>query len=450
VSDFEISDAGEVRPEWAVVLERQSWGRFYGTPKSLTIDGEAAATEPAEVWAEFEKYHPASRDRWAQRQKLANVDTGKVSRRSKESRLKLIRAELDHGKQSPEWVAAQADYLKEQEVAEAEFARIRAEIDKLDAENERFKLVMTTINGQEVPIELSSIVRAYPANQLTFFDKVGIYISRWAEFLTDDPREANSEGGVFPAIWGTVVMTLLMSVAVVPFGVLAALYLREYAKAGPMVSTIRVAINNLAGVPSIVFGAFGFGFFCLIVGGTIDQLFFGATLLDEGPTFGKGGLLWASLTLALLTVPVVIVATEEALAAVPSSMREGSLACGATKWQTIRKIVLPRAMPGIMTGTILAMARGAGEVAPLMLVGAAKLAPDLPLDGNFPYVHLHYSFMHLGFHIYDVGFQSQNSEAAKPMVFTTTLLLIAIIALMNLLAIRLRNRLRRKFEHSHF
>ena len=258
---------------------------------------------------------------------------------------------------------------------------------------------------------------------------LGVYLSRWWEFLSDGPREANSEGGVFPAIWGTVAMTLIMSLLVVPFGVLAALYLREYAKAGPIVSAVRIAINNLAGVPSIVFGVFGLGFFCYIVGGSIDELVLSPPTAEH-PTFGTGGLLWASLTLALLTLPVVIVATEEALAAVPSSMREGSYACGASKWQTIRRIVLPRAMPGIMTGMILAMARGAGEVAPLMLVGAVKIAPELPVDGVFPFVHPKRSFMHLGFHIYDLGFQSPNSEAATPMVFTTTLLLIAIIAVL--------------------
>src|SRR5438270_10562011 len=156
----------------------------------------------------------------------------------------------------------------------------------------------------------------------------------------------------------------------------------------------------------------------------MDELFFGAALADGKPTFGTGGLLWAALTLALLTLPVVIVATEEALAAVPNSMREGSYACGASKWQTIRRIVLPRALPGIMTGLILAMARGAGEVAPLMLVGAVKIAEDLPLDFSAPFIHPERSFMHLGFHIFDVAFQSQNSEAGRPMVYSTTLLLI--------------------------
>jgi phosphate transport system permease protein len=193
---------------------------------------------------------------------------------------------------------------------------------------------------------------------------------------------------------------------------------------------------------------FGLGFFCYLMGASVDQLLFAENL--PNPTYGKGGLLWASLTLALLTLPVIIVSTEEALSAVPNSMREGSYACGASKWQTIKRIVLPRAMPGIMTGMILAMARGAGEVAPLMLVGAVKLAPELPIDGTFPFLHAQRSFMHLGFHIYDLGFQSQNSEAAKPMVYTTTLLLIGLIFLLNVVAVRLRTRLRRKFVSAAF
>jgi phosphate transport system permease protein len=291
-------------------------------------------------------------------------------------------------------------------------------------------------------------VRAYPANQIGVVGKLGIYLSRWKEFLWEDPREANSEGGVFPAIFGTVTMTLVMSFFVAPFGVLAALYLREYAKAGPIVSAVRIAINNLAGVPSVVFGAFGLGFFCYGAGSWLDHTFFTAALPTS--TFGTGGLLWASLTLALLTLPVVIVTTEEAIAAVPSSMREGSYACGASKWQTIRRIVLPRALPGIMTGMILAMARGAGEVAPLMLVGAVKMAASLPVDTLYPFLHAQRKFMHLAFHIFDLGFQSSNSEAAKPMVFTTTLLLIAIIAFLNIAAVWLRGHLRRKFVTSHF
>lgn len=312
----------------------------------------------------------------------------------------------------------------------------------------RFAIRLVTATGETKDLDLAEVVRAYPANQLHWGQKVGIYLGRWDEFLTAEPREANSEGGVFPAIFGTVIMTLGMTLLVVPFGVMSALYLREYAGQGWLTSIVRISINNLAGVPSIVFGVFGLGFFSYIVGGSIDAIFFAEKL--PNPTFGTGGIMWASLTLALLTLPVVIVATEEALAAVPTSMREGSFACGATKWQTIRRVVLPRALPGVMTGAILAMARGAGEVAPLMLVGAVKLAPELPLDQHFPFFHPERSFMHLGFHIYDLGFQSQNSEAAKPMVFTTTMLLMGIVLFLNAAAIWLRSRLTRKFSGSKF
>lgn len=376
----------------------------------------------------------------------------------------------------------------------------------------------------EHPLPVANIVRAYQANQLSFANKVSVFIGRWWEFVFANPREANTEGGVFPAIWGTIVMTLIMSLLVVPFGVMASLYLREYAQPGLMVSIIRVCVNNLAGVPSIVYGVFGLAFFCYTVGGFLDggperieitpwpaapwfalvgfltvigfaafwislqagafgpsaksrngwtkklaaalwltcsigvlfliikspffEGFYRASL--PAPTFGKGALLWAAFTLALLTLPVVIVATEEALSAVPNSLREGSYACGASKWQTIHRIVLPHARPGILTGSILAMARGAGEVAPLMLVGAIPSAIELPLDSEFPFFHGSRSFMHLGFQIYSLGFQSQNSDAARPMVFTTTLLLIIIVAMLNFIAIWLRARLRKSFAGSQF
>jgi phosphate transport system permease protein len=241
-------------------------------------------------------------------------------------------------------------------------------------------------------------------------------------------------------------MVFLMSFAVVPFGVLAALYLREYAREGTVVRLVRIAVNNLAGVPSIVFGVFGLGFFVYLVGGSIDKLFYPEAL--PTPTFGTGGIFWGALTLALLTVPVVIVATEEGLAAVPREVREGSRALGATKFETTAKVVLPAAAPGILTGMILAMARAAGEVAPLMIVGMVKLAPALPIDGHFPFVHLERKFMHLGFHIYDVGFQSPNVEATKPLVFATALLLILVVTAMNLAAIAIRNHLREKYAGS--
>jgi phosphate transport system permease protein len=263
-------------------------------------------------------------------------------------------------------------------------------------------------------------------------------------FLSDDPREANTEGGIFPAIFGTILMVLLMAVVVTPFGVVAGVYLKEYAKQGALTRIIRIAVNNLAGVPSIVYGVFGLGFFVYTLGGSIDRLFFEAAL--PSPTFGTGGLFWASLTLALLTLPVVIVSTEEGLARIPRTIREGSLALGATQWETLWRTVLPMASPGIMTGLILAVARAAGEVAPLMLVGVVKLAPSLPLDGNSPFLHPERKFMHLGFHIYDVGFQSPNVEAARPLVYATALLLVLVILLLNVVAIHVRNELREKYR----
>jgi phosphate transport system permease protein len=442
VRDSEV--ASESEPPWALVLERQTWGRFYGVPAEFVLRGEVQATEPEAVWKLYEKHHPGVLGRARERERLKHEETGRINQRLEQSRLELREIELERGVDSSQWQRAQAASAEQERAAQDEFGRIRSVIEAIDEVNARYQMTLVTGDGVRKTLRLDEIVRAYPANQLGFSGKLGIYADRWGEFLTDDPREANSEGGVFPALFGTVAMTLIMSLIVAPFGVLAALYLREYARPGLLVSCVRIAINNLAGVPSVVFGVFGLGFFCYVLGASIDQLFYASSL--PNPTFGKGGLLWASLTLALLTLPVVIVPTEEALAAVPGSMREGSYACGATQWQTIRRIVLPRAMPGIMTGMILALARGAGEVAPLMLVGAAKLAAELPIDTHAPFVHPERSFMHLGFHIFDLGFQSQNSEASRPMVYTTTLLLIALVTTLNLLAIWIRARLRRRFQ----
>jgi len=471
LSDFEIVSRAE--PEWAVVVERRAWGRFYGEPSAFRVDGEVVATRPPEIWRRFEERHAESLARFEERQELEEIGIGRINQRVDDARVALRERELEWERRLATADGAERAALEEE--AEAALAEARArfeaieaeataesavvlqEIRALNEENARFELVLETAAGREKGLVVADVVRAYPANQLGTLERLGVYLSRWWEFVWDEPREANSEGGVFPAIFGTVVMTLVMSLAVVPFGVLAALYLREYARQGLVISAVRIAVNNLAGVPSIVFGVFGLGFFCYIIGGGIDRTFYEGHL--PNPTYGTGGLMWASLTLALLTLPVVIVATEEALSAVPSSMREGSYACGATKWQTIRRIVLPRAMPGIMTGMILAIARGAGEVAPLMLVGAVKLAPELPVDlhdlsgdlGPVPTgpLHLDRSFMHLGFHIYDLGFKSQNVVASAPMVYTTTLLLIGIIVALNVIAITVRARLRRKFEVSH-
>ena len=445
VPDFAVATFAQ--PKNLLFIERMEWGPFVGTVKSFKIDGvEQSFTSLDDP--KFIKVHAESRDRADAIRKIERGDIGAVNRALEVERLGLRKIELTSGRNSPEIKAGQAHLAAVSLDLQKRYEALTAEVQKLRSVNAGNTLTLTEIGGREKTIEFSFLVRAYAANDMNLAQTLGVYLSRWGEFLASEPREANTEGGVFPAIFGTAAMTLLMVIVVAPFGVITALYLREYAKQGYLVSFARISVNNLAGVPSIVYGVFGLGFFAYVLGGSIDALFYPERL--PSPTFGTGGLLWSALTLALLTVPVVIVATEEALAAVPRSMREGSLACGASKWQTIKYIVLPRAMPGIMTGVILAMARGAGEVAPLMLVGVVKLAPQLPVDGLFPYVHLERSFMHLGFHIFDVGFQSRNAEAAKPMVFVTTVLLIALVTLVNATAIVVRNRLKKKFAGSQF
>ncbi|MEI6794651.1 MAG: phosphate ABC transporter permease PstA [Verrucomicrobiota bacterium] len=335
---------------------------------------------------------------------------------------------------------------------EERFATLQAEAKKVVEGGAVATLISKDASNREVVVPLTQVIRAWFPNRLDTWGRVKLFFSRLGEFVFDEPREANTEGGLMPAIFGTLVMTVFMSLLVTPFGVITAIYLREYAQQGAVLRIVRISVNNLAGVPSIVFGVFGLGFFVYVLGGSIDQLFFADQLKynNNTPVFGTGGLLWCSLTLALMTLPVVIVATEEALAAVPRGMREASLATGASKWQTIRDILLPASAPGILTGVILAMARGAGEVAPLMLVGVVKLAPTLPFDGTAPFLHMDRKFMHLGFHVYDLGFQSPDSDAARPMVFATTLLLIVLVVCLNLGAITIRNRLRARFKGASF
>jgi phosphate transport system permease protein len=445
VPEFRITE--RLTPKEYFFIERVEWGPFIGSLEALIVKGEKLAAgllTPARLSQE----HRTAVERRERVKAIERDEMGGINYELDRMRLALRRIGLEKGKDSPEHVAEEKKQAARAAQLQTRYGLLEKEAQSLKKEDSLYSVVLKDVRGKEKTLPLSQIVRFYPANDLDFFQKVKVYASRWFEFLTAEPREANTEGGVLPAIFGTFVMTVLLAVAVAPFGIMAALYLREYAKQGRLVSLVRICVNNLAGVPSIVYGVFGLGFFAYIMGGTIDQIFFPERL--PNPTFGTGGLLWSSLTLAMLTVPVVIVSTEEALAAVPQSMREGSLACGASKWQTIKNIVLPKAMPGIMTGLILAMARGAGEVAPLMLVGVVKIAPSLPLDDFFPFLHLERSFMHLGFHIYDVGFQSRNSEAGKPMVFVTTLLLIALVAVMNATAIYIRNRLKKKYYVGHF
>lgn len=304
------------------------------------------------------------------------------------------------------------------------------------------QLLLTTVDGQILHQPLASVVSAQAPNAMSGWQKTRAWGEAVWRFLSEGPRAANTDGGVWPAIFGTVLMVILMSVMVTPFGVLAAIYLNEIAHQGRLTRLVRIGVRNLAGVPSIVYGVFGLGVFVYGIGGSLDEWFFSDTL--PSPTFGTGGLLWASLTLALLTLPVVIVATEEGLARIPESQREGAVALGATRLEMLTRIVLPMAAPAMLTGVILAVARAAGEVAPLMLVGVAKLAPQMPIDGEFPYLHLERKFMHLGYHLFDTAFHGEDVQAAIPLVYATALLLVLIVLVLNLTAIFLRHYLRRQ------
>jgi phosphate transport system permease protein len=447
--DFRWVDETEVAsreyPADAVMLERYEWGNFYGRMHELRRGDTVLASGPQQVWDAFGPLHADKMRERAAIVELEQGPIGDINHALEDLRLDERRLLLDD--------PPPAERTRRQAEIDARRSELHTQYEKLSEQLTAMRdglraetLVMRAATGADKTIAVGEIVDALRPNQLGWLGKTRLYAHRLWQFVADDPRESNTEGGIFPAIFGTVMMVFLMSFAVAPFGVLAALYLREYAREGLVVRAVRIAVNNLAGVPSIVFGVFGLGFFVYVIGGTIDQLFYPESL--PTPTFGTGGILWASLTLALLTVPVVIVATEEGLAAVPRVVREGSLALGATKFETTWRVVVPAAAPGILTGMILAMARAAGEVAPLMIVGMVKLAPALPIDHHFPFVHLERKFMHLGFHIYDVGFQSPNVEATQPLVFATALLLVMVVMAMNLVAIVVRNRLRMRYAGS--
>ncbi|MCJ8169473.1 phosphate ABC transporter permease PstA [Atopomonas sediminilitoris] len=426
-------------PAELVAVERREWGNFYGRLKQVKENGQVVAEGEA-AWDELKARLARVDDLHSDVVKLEKKDIGRINYGLEDLRLKQRGLELK-GQLNAQ---AQADLDAQRAELDAQYKVLEAELTALHGEFNRDSAVFVTSDEREIEINLGKMVRAYRPNGMSLSAKFSHYGSKLWEFVADDPREANTEGGIFPAIFGTVMMVMLMTVFVTPFGVVAAVYLREYASQGAMTRVIRIAVNNLAGVPSIVYGVFGLGFFVYVLGGSLDRLFFPEAL--PAPTLGTGGLLWASLTLAILTVPVVIVATEEGLARIPRMVREGSLALGATKAETLWKVVLPMASPAMMTGLILAVARAAGEVAPLMLVGVVKLAPSLPLDGNYPYLHLDQKIMHLGFHIYDVGFQSPNVEAARPLVYATALLLVIVIATLNFSAVAIRNHLREKYK----
>jgi len=426
-------------PVELMVLERREWGNFYGYLLNVKEAGQLVA-EGDGAWNELQARIDRVDQLHTQISRIEKVEIGRINHGLERLRLKTRQLELNDRLDA----AAQADLDAERAQWDAEYRVLEEKLVALQQQFNRDSITVRTADGREQEITLGKVVRAFQPNAMSTPQKLMFYFAKLWEFVSDEPREANTEGGVFPAIFGTVLMTLIMAVIVTPFGVIAAVYLREYAKQGLLTRIIRIAVNNLAGVPSIVYGVFGLGFFVYVLGGSLDRLFYPEAA--PAPVFGTPGLMWASLTLAILTLPVVIVATEEGLARIPRMIREGSLALGATKSETLWKVVLPMASPAMMTGLILAVARAAGEVAPLMLVGVVKLAPNLPLNGNYPYLHLDQKIMHLGFHIYDVGFQSPNVEAARPLVYATALLLVLVIAALNFTAIYIRNHLREKYK----
>jgi len=427
-------------PKNIVVLERTKNGNFYGYINAIHENGVALTLTEAELETELASRLAISKALKDKENDLLKGDIGRIN--FELDRIRLNKRKLDlEGKLSAEKVTeldAKSQQLRD------EYLVLEKQLFAFRNQALRDAVVITDMSGRNVVMPMATVLDFYLPNKMSFFEKVTHWFHQTAKFVSDDPREANTEGGVFPAIFGTVFMVMLMAVIVTPFGVVAAIYLHEYAPKNTITKFIRIAVINLAGVPSIVYGVFGLGFFVYIVGGSIDQLLYPEAL--PSPTFGSPGVLWSALTLAILTLPVVIVSTEEGLSRIPSSLREGSLALGATKSETLWRIIVPMASPAIMTGLILAVARAAGEVAPLMLVGVVKMAPTLPVDGNFPYLHLERKFMHLGFHIYDVGFQSPNVEAARPLVYATSFLLVTVIIGLNLAAIAIRNNLREKYR----
>jgi len=444
--DFRWVDEDKIEarsmPATVISVERREWGKFFGRLHAIQRGKEALAKGEDEVWTALPSL---LKENTAIHEQIAHIENGRIGEINHEiENIRLDLRVLESEDRKP--IEDIADLQRSLQKLEADYEVQAQTLREFYAQLEEYTLIVTDVTGLEKDIPLGQVMTILHPNHMSLLKKIGTYLANVWIVLSEEPREANTEGGIFPAIFGTVLMVILMSIAVVPFGVLAAFYLREYARQGMIVRLVRIAVNNLAGVPSIVFGVFGLGFFVYAVGGSIDALFFSESL--PNPTFGTGGILWASLTLALMTVPVVIVATEEGLAAVPREYREASLGLGATKFETLLRVVLPCAMPGILTGLILAISRATGEVAPLMLTGVVKLAPSLPLDSYFPFLHLDRKFMHLGFHIYDVGFQSPNVEAAKPMVYITTLVLVVVVILLNLTAISLRNRMKKKFAGS--
>ncbi|MGO2167408.1 phosphate ABC transporter permease PstA [Pseudoalteromonas sp.] len=434
---LETDIESKTTPTALAVFERSKNGNFYGYVEQVIQDGKVLNDNNIDTLYDLVDRAVELNE---QALDLQNGDIGHINYELERLRLQEKAYALDD-ELTDERVA---EIAAEREKLRSEYAVLEDQLFALRKQAKRDQVTVQDMRGEVVTLPLYQVLDVWFPNDMSFLSKLGHYFVQLGKFVADDPREANTEGGVFPAIFGTVFMVMLMAVIVTPFGVVAAIYLHEYAAKNAVTKMIRIAVINLAGVPSIVYGVFGLGFFVYVLGGSLDQLFYPE--VSPSPVFGTPGILWSALTLAILTLPVVIVSTEEGLSRIPSSVRQGSLALGATKAETLWRIVVPMASPAIMTGLILAVARAAGEVAPLMLVGVVKMAPTLPLDGNFPYFHLDRKFMHLGFHIYDVGFQSPNVEAARPLVYATAFLLVSVIITLNITAIGIRNHLREKFK----
>ncbi|WP_029935556.1 phosphate ABC transporter permease PstA [Thiomicrospira pelophila] len=440
ISEKDINNQAWSLAQGITVIERHEWGNLYGYVHEVRKNGEVVAAGEG-VEEALAKRIAASEKLRTKINAIEKMDVGAIN-----YQLQSLRYEQRKLEMANSFTQADAQRIEQEKAKlEAQYQTLKAGLDEMYTElNQQGEATIMVAGGQQVQVPIKNMVRSWQPNEMRFDQKFGFFMGSIGHFLFDNPREANTEGGVFPAIVGTLTMVVLMTLFVMPMGVIAAIYMREYAREGWLLRLVRISINNLAGVPSIVFGIFGLGFFVYVLGHSIDQMFYSYAL--PTPTFGTPGLLWAALTMALLTLPVVIVSTEEGLSRVPRALREGGLALGATRAEVIMRIVLPLTTPAIMTGLILAIARAAGEVAPLMLVGVVKLVSELPVSLNAPFVHLDQKFMHLGFHIYDVGFQSPNVEASQPLVYATSLLLVLVIVSLNLGAISIRNRLREKYK----
>lgn len=440
--DFRTLLAGDIvrqsTPRDLLVLERNNNGTAYGYLAGMLEDGQPLTGRNLSQALLQRLPQIAALSRQAH--DIQFRDMARINQRFDTLRLR----EKSLQREDKLDARAQASINAERLELQRQYRLLSERLEGLNRDRHRDALLLRDMHGQTHTIALSQVRDAWYPNAMNTTQKLVHWGEQVKKFLSDSPREANTEGGVFPAIFGTVLMVILMSIVVMPFGVIAAVYLHEYAGNNLLTRLIRIAVVNLAGVPSIVYGVFGLGFFVYMIGGTLDQLFYPESL--PNPTFGTPGVLWAALTLALLTLPVVIVATEEGVSRIPASLRQGSLALGASRAETLWRIVLPMAAPAMMTGLILAVARAAGETAPLMLVGVVKSVPVLPVDDIFPYLHLERKFMHLSFQIYDMAFQSPSVEAARPLVFATAFLLVAIVVGLNLAAMGIRHSLRERYR----